>query len=67
LKKSNTNIEHDTKLLVKAAENIISTPITHDSMTSNAQLTEYTLVIRQPGGEALPKMLLPSDTTVGEL
>ncbi len=67
LKKSHTNIEHDVKLLVKAAENIASSPITHESMTLNAHLTEHTLVIRQPGGEALPKMLLPSDTTVGAL
>jgi hypothetical protein len=64
LKNRSDNIENDVKNLVDDAKKMTSS---QESKTSNAQLTEHTLVVRQPGGEALPKMSLPSDTTVGDL
>jgi hypothetical protein len=63
------NIEDAVNHLVKAAEDIVSSPIPQKELPkiSNSPLQYHTLVVRQPGNEALPKMQIPSDTTVGAL
>jgi hypothetical protein len=63
------SIEDAVNHLVKAAENVVSSPIHQKALpkTSDDPLPHHTLVVRQPGGQALPKMQMPSDTTVGAL
>lgn len=64
-----SRIEDAVDSLVKAAEVIVSSPIPLKALpkSSDEPLSHHTIVVRQPGSEALPKMQIPSDTTVGAL
>jgi hypothetical protein len=63
------SIEDVVDDLVQAAESIVSSPIPKklSPKTVNGTLTHHCLVVRQPAGDALPKMQLASDTEVGIL
>jgi hypothetical protein len=63
------SIEDDVNHLVSAAENIVSSPNHQKALPkiSDNPSRFHTLVVRHQGGEVLPKMQIPSDTTVGAL
>lgn len=69
IKLGGSNIEDAVNHLVQAAENIVSSPLPQKAnpKNSDSSSSQHILVVRQPGGEALPKMQLSSDTTVAAL
>jgi hypothetical protein len=62
-------IEDAVEHLVQAAEVIIASPISQKLSPKNVNgfYTHHSLVVRQPAGDSLPKMQLPSDTVIGKL
>ena len=68
MKLGRNSIEDAVNHLVQAAENIVSSPLPQKGLPKSSDSSSlHILVVRQSGGEALPKMQLSSDTTVGSL